>query len=376
MKRIIVLMLAMLMLASAAAGCGTAPNTQNEGAEETASPETAAQETAAPETAAPETSAPETAAPNTVADGRARPSVCGRLQVIDSKLCSEAGDPVMLRGVSTHDLITVESFVNETLFRQLSEDHSVNVVRLVVYTYGMGVIGYCTKGDRARYLQNVANGVAYAKENDMYALIDWHILSDGDPNTYIEDAKDFFAEMAETYRDCDNVLYEICNEPNGVDWPTVKRYAETIIPIIREKDPDSVIIVGNPDWSKDLLHVAADPLPFGNILYTFHFYAATHGQVFRDMLEQVSSQGLPVFVTEFGITAASGGLPRDIESADEWIDLLERHHISYCMWALSKANEACAMVRFNVPKYKDFEREDYTETGRWLLDTLEKHSGR
>ena len=161
-----------------------------------------------------------------------------------------------------------------------------------------------------------------------------------------------------------------------MDWQTVKRYAEEIIPIIREKDPDSVILVGNPDWSKDLRSVAADPLTFDNVMYTLHFYAATHGQEYRDMLEQVSSEGLPVFVTEFGVTAASGGLPRDPESADLWIDLLERHHISYCMWALSKANEACSMIRFNVPKYSGFEHDDFSETGLWLLETLKKQNGR
>ena len=208
----------------------------------------------------------------------------------------------------------------------------------------------------------------------MYALIDWHVLSEGDPNIYLEDAKAFFAEMAETYRDAKNVLYEICNEPNGVDWAQVKAYAEAVIPVIREHDPDSVIIVGNPDWSKDLYHVAADPLPFDNILYTFHFYAASHGQEFRDMVETVSSSGLPVFVTEFGVTAASGGYPRDLESADLWIDLLEREHISYCMWSLAKVNEPCSMIRFNVPKYSGFTRDDFTESGTWLLDTLEKHN--
>ena len=313
---------------------------------------------------------------NAVKDGRARPSSCGKLRVLDGKLCAEDGDPVMLRGVSTHDLITVESFVNDDLFRELSEDYGVNVVRLAVYTYGMGVIGYCTKGDRERYRQNIADGVAYAKAHDMYAIIDWHILSDGDPNTYLDKAKAFFADMAETYRDCNHVLYEICNEPNGVDWQTVKRYAETIIPLIREKDPDSLIIVGNPDWSKDLVSVAADPLAFDNILYTLHFYSATHGQDVRDMAEQISRAGLPVFVTEFGITASSGGFPRDTDSADQWIALLEREHISYCMWALSKAPEACSMVRSSVPKYSGFTTEDFTETGLWLLKTLQEHNSR
>lgn len=315
-------------------------------------------------------------ASNAVEDGRARPSSCGRLRVVDGKLCSENGEGVMLRGVSTHDLITVESFLNDDLFRELSEDHGVNLVRLAVYTYGVGVIGYCTKGDRQRYEENVAKGVALAKAHDMYALIDWHILSDGDPNTYLDDAKAFFAKMAETYRDSDNVLYEICNEPNGVDWQTVRRYAEAVIPVIREKDPDSVVIVGNPDWSKDLKSVAADPLAFDNILYTLHFYAATHGQDVRDMTEAASKAGLPIFVSEFGITASSGGFPRDTESADQWIALLEREHISYCMWALSKAPEACSMVRSTVPKYSGFEQSDYTETGLWLFETLQKHSTR
>ena len=65
-----------------------------------------------------------------------------------------------------------------------------------------------------------------------------------------------------------------------------------------------------------------------NILYTLHFYAATHGQDVRDMVEEVSQKGLPIFVTEYGVTAASGDVPRDLDSADLWIDLLEREGIT------------------------------------------------
>ena len=312
-------------------------------------------------------------APKGVRDGRARPSSCGRLQVVGGKLCDKNGEPVMLRGVSANELLVTESFLNDDLFRELSEEAGVNLFRLPVYTYGMGVIGYCTGGDRDRYKADVAKGVELARAHDMYVLIDWHVLSEGDPNIYINDAKAFFAEMAEAYKDCDNVLYEICNEPNGVDWPAVRRYAEEVIPVIREKDPDSVIIVGNPDWSKDLYSVAADPLAFDNVLYTLHFYSASHGQEFREMAEAVCEQGLPVFVTEFGVTASSGGHPRDLESADAWIDLLERENVSWCMWSFSKAPEACSAVRSTVPKYSGFTQEDYTETGLWLLSTLAKY---
>ena len=314
--------------------------------------------------------------PNVYDDGRTRPSSAGQLQVLNGKLCSEDGDPVMLRGVSVNGLINCESFLNDQLFEELSKENGVNLFRLSVYTYGVGIIGYCTKGDKDRYRADIAKGVEFARQHDMYVIIDWHILSDGDPNTYLEEAKSFFSEMAQSYGSYNNVLYEICNEPNGVDWKTVKSYAEQVIPIIREKDPDSVILVGNPDWSKDLRSVAADPLGFENILYSLHFYSASHGQEYRDMTEEMSRAGLPIFVTEYGITASSGDFPRDTESADQWIDLLEKENISYCMWSLSKVREASAMIRFTVPKYNGFTQEDYTETGLWLLDTLKKHNTR
>ena len=310
---------------------------------------------------------------NVYDDGRARPSSCGKLQVLNGKLCSEQGDPVILRGVSVNGLITSESFLNEQLFQELSRDMGVDLFRLSMYTYGVGIIGYCTNGDKQRHKKDISDGVELARQEDMYVLIDWHILSDGDPNTYVDEAKLFFAEMAEKYSGYNNVLYEICNEPNGVDWKAVKSYAEQIIPVIREKDPKAVIIVGNPDWSKDLESVAADPLEFDNIMYTLHFYAASHGQEFRDMTERLSQKGLPIFVTEYGITAASGGYPRDIESADTWIALLERENISYCMWAFSKVAEACSAIRSTVPKYNGFVEEDYTETGLWLLQTMKKY---
>ncbi|MGX8693078.1 MAG: glycoside hydrolase family 5 protein [Clostridia bacterium] len=317
-----------------------------------------------------------TAATKAVDDGRARPSSCGRLQVIGGKLCAADGEPVMLRGVSLNGLVTSESFLSDETFRELSEDDGVNLIRLAMYTYGVGSVGYCTNGDKERHKADVAAGVELAKAHDMYVIIDWHILSDGDPNTYADEALLFFAETAEKFSDAGNVLYEICNEPNGVDWPTVKAYAERVIPVIREKDPESVILVGNPDWSKDLGSVAADPLAFDNVLYSLHFYAATHGQELRELTEAVSRDGLPVFVTEFGVTASNGGLPRDLEAADQWIELLERERISYCMWAYAKAPEACSAIRYTVPKYSGFAPEDYTETGLWLLETLKAHSSR
>ena len=381
MKKVIAVFLAVLLLVTVFAGCAggqSAAPASSESAVETNDISEASEsiETADSEAAEEPAESEKPAESAVVSDGRARPSSCGQLQVTGGRLCSQSGEPVMLRGVSSYELTSWESFLNDDTFRELAEDDGVNLVRLAMYTYGVGIVGYCSGGNQERCKEAIDKGVQLAADHDMYVIIDWHILSDGDPNTYADEAEIFFAEMAEKYRDCNHVLYEICNEPNGVDWASVSAYAQRIIPVIREKDPDSVIIVGNPDWSKDLYSVAADPLEFDNILYTLHFYSATHGENFRKMTKELSQRDLPIFVSEFGVTASSGGLPRDLESADTWIELLESENISYCMWNFSKVNEACAAIRWTVLKYSGFAEEDYSETGLWLLETLKKYNTR
>ncbi len=359
MKRLICMLLAAAMLCSALIGCTPQPD------------ETPVTPTDVVSASDPE---PAPVVYNTYDDGRARPSSCGVLQVIDGKLCSGSGQPVMLRGVSSYGISTAESFINEQLFSELSQDMGVNVFRLAVYTIGTGIVGYCDGGDKERIKNTVYNGVEYAKRQDMYAIVDWHVLGDRDPNKHIEDAKLFFAEMAENLCDYNNVIYEICNEPNNVTWDAVKEYANVIIPIIRERDPDAVIIVGNPDWSKDLASVMESPLDFDNIMYTFHFYSATHKEEWRETVENASQSGLPIFVTEYGVTAASGGFPRDLEGANEWIALLERENISHCMWSFSSVAEACSALKRTVLKYSGYTEEDYTETGLWLIEMLRENN--
>lgn len=75
------------------------------------------------------------------------------------------------------------------------------------------------------------------------------MLDPGDPNYNLERAKTFFTEMAQRHKDKTNVLYEIANEPSGIEWSQIKSYAEEIIPVIREQDPDSVVLVGTRAWS-------------------------------------------------------------------------------------------------------------------------------
>ena len=143
--------------------------------------------------------------------GTAYPSTAGALQVNGTQLTDENGAAVQLKGISTHGLAWFPDYVNEDCFKQFREEWNVNVIRLAMYTIEYG--GYCSGGDQKALKELIHNGVSYATSLDMYVIIDWHVLTDQDPNTYKDSAKQFFAEMAEKYAGYNNVLYEICNDP-------------------------------------------------------------------------------------------------------------------------------------------------------------------
>ena len=309
-------------------------------------------------------------------DGKDRPSTAGNLHVAGGQLCSNDGKPVMLRGISGNGIAASERFTTDETYHEIAHFIGANVFRQAMYTYGMGSAGYCTGGNKEKLKELMLKGVEYGEKNDMYIILDWHILSDGDPNKYINQAKDFFDEMSKACKDKNNVIYEICNEPNKVEWSSIKEYARTIIEIIRSNDPDSLIIVGTPNWSQDVDVVADDPLEYDDLLYAFHFYSATHKQDMRNKLQKAIDKGLPVIVSEYGVCASNGDQPYDLEEADVWIDMLEENKISHVMWNFSKVPEASSAIRNDCLKAKDFTYEDFSTSGQWLIDMIKERSAK
>lgn len=300
----------------------------------------------------------------------AAPSVTGALHVEGTRLMGRGGEPVQLKGISTHGLAWFPQYVNKECFRELHEKWNANVIRLAMYTAESG--GYCTDGD-PEYLKGlIRDGVRYAKEQDMYVIIDWHILSDNNPNMHLAEAKAFFEEMSAEYAGDEHVLYEICNEPNGgTGWGEIKSYAKEVIGTIRRNDPDAVILVGTPNWSQFVDEAAADPITdYENIMYTLHFYAATHTDDLRGKLSAAVEAGLPVFVSEYGICDASGSDAIDEVQAGLWTELLDKYGISYVAWNLSNKEETSAILKSSCSKTSGFSEEDISDSGRWLYRML------
>ena len=300
-------------------------------------------------------------------------SAHGALSVQNGSLVDAGGNPFQVYGMSTHGLAWFPQYVNYDAFQTLRDDWNTNCVRLAMYSAEYN--GYCTGGDKEQLKALVKNGVDYATDLDMYVIIDWHVLGEQDPNVYKEEAKAFFEEMSSTYADYDNVIYEICNEPNGyATWDSVKSYADEVIPVIRSNDSNAVIIVGTPTWSQNIDQAAASPLEYDNILYALHFYAGTHKDDLRSRLETCVQNGLPVFVSEFGMCDASGNGGNDFDSTSKWMELIEEYNLSFCCWNLANKNESSSVFNSSSQATSNWTEGDLSESGKWIREYFRSKS--
>ena len=298
-------------------------------------------------------------------------------------MVDQNGVPTQLRGASTHGMHWFPQYVNQNAFQTLRDDWGINMVRLVCYPRDAGSVGYLTGGDSTKQQLDtlIQNGVDYATKLGMYALVDWHVHA-YNPNEYLKEAKIFFTKYATMYKDHDNVLYEICNEPTGTNWYSgngkdLYTYCSEVIKTIRDIDPDAIIICGTNTWSQDVDQVAAKPmkaLGYENIMYTFHFYSATHKENLMEKVRLATKDGTPIFVTEFGVCSADGNGSYDTENADRWIALLDELNISFACWSYSNCNEKSAYFKSSCSNAGgDWTADDLTTTGKWLINTCRAH---
>jgi len=278
-----------------------------------------------------------------------KPSVAGRLQIIKQNgrriLADQNGEPIQLRGMSTHGLQWFPQIINNNAFAALANDWGCNVIRLAMY---IGEGGYATN---PQVKDKVIEGIKLAIQNDMYVIVDWHVLNPGDPNAEIyKGAKDFFKEIAQKFPNDFHIIYELCNEPNPTDpgvtndeagWKKVKAYAEPIIKMLRQMGNENIIIIGSPNWSQRPDFAIKDPIADDKVMYSVHFYTGTHkvdGYVFENMKMAIEA-GVPVFVTEWGTSEASGDGGPYLDEADKWLEYLNANNISWVNWSLTNKNE-------------------------------------
>ncbi|MEE1928534.1 cellulase family glycosylhydrolase [Streptomyces sp. TRM 70351] len=320
---------------------------------------------------APCTGSVEEPPPPTPGDGTPV-DVNGQLHVCGVHLCNQYDRPVQLRGMSTHGIQWFGQCYNNASLDALAEDWKSDLLRIAMYVQESGY-----ETDPAGFTSRVNHLVDMAEARGMYAMIDFHTLTPGDPNYNLDRAKTFFASVAARNADKKNVIYEIANEPNGVSWAAIKSYAEQVIPVIRAADPDAVVIVGTRGWSSlgvsdgsNESEVVNNPVDATNIMYAFHFYAASHKDNYRAAVSRAATR-LPLFVTEFGTVDYTGGGAVDRASTTAWLDLLDQLKIGYANWTYSDKAEGSAAFRPGTCNGSDYSSGSVlTESGALLKNRI------
>lgn len=279
-----------------------------------------------------------------------------------SGLALEAGGaPVVFRGVSFgwHNLWP--RFYNSEAVCNLKSDWGSPIFRASI-----GADTLHENGDQPGYLDDPESAlkclfavVDGAVSCGAYVIVDWHSHL-----IHTEEAKEFFTAVAERYKGVPNVIYELFNEPvcrsfeaehSYADlgnqeameayWMDLKAYAEELIGVITSiDDSEPLILMGCPCWDQRIDLPAAKPVEgYSNLMYTVHFYAATHKDSLREASDAALAAGLPIFISECAACEATGDGPMDAESWQAWTGWATERGISMLTWSISDKAETCSM---------------------------------
>ena len=248
----------------------------------------------------------------------------GKLHVQGTQLCDEHGAAVELHGMSSHGIQWFPQYTTKQAIANTAA-YGANLFRVAMYTGEGGYLSSPAQIKKAAYAAMDA-----AIENDMYVIIDWHILSDGDPLTHLKEA-------------------------------------QALVKTIRSNAPDSIILIGSGTWSQDLQDPAADPVVGTNLMYTCHFYAGTHGAWLRQRIADAQKRGLAVFVSEWGTSRADGSGGVFTQESETWLNFLHQNGISWANWSLCDKNETSAALKPGTPTNRPWTGNDLTPSGKFVF---------
>jgi len=291
----------------------------------------------------------------------------GQLKVVGTQLVDQNNEPIMLRGMSYGWHSLWPRFYNKESVKWLKNDFKCNVVRAAM-GIELGDSSYIKQPEFSKKkIKAIIDG---AIKNDIYVIVDWH-----SHNINLKEAKLFFDEISKEYAGSPNVIYEIFNEPDDETWEEVKSYSEEIIKVIRKNDTENIILVGCPRWDQDIHLPAANPIKgFDNLMYTVHFYAATHEKWLRDRTDDAIKSGLAIFVSESAGMEATGDGPLNMKAWQEYIDWMEERKISWITWSVSDKDETCSILNKSASSKGNWKDEDMKESGLKVREFLKKYN--
>ena len=106
----------------------------------------------------------------------------GQLSIKGTQLVDQNGNPLMLRGVSSHGIAWYPEYTNYSALKTL-KDYGANVFRIAMYVEQND--GYLEEPELNKNL--LFSAIENSLAADLYTIVDWHVLRDENPNRNIEE---------------------------------------------------------------------------------------------------------------------------------------------------------------------------------------------
>ncbi len=236
------------------------------------------------------------------------------IQVDGKNFVNESGETVIFQGVNIRDPHDLERDGKwEKKHFEEAKNWGSNVIRLPIHP-----AAWRERGPED-YIKLLDQAVVWAKELDLYLILDWHSIGNLYEERYQresykttkEETYEFWRLMSSTYADEPVIaMYELYNEPTisgerfgTMTWEQWKGMNLEMIETIRKNHPKAVILVAGFNWAYDLMPVKDDPIDLPNIAYVSHPYPEKRKQPWEPQWEEdwgFVADKYPVILTEIG----------------------------------------------------------------------------
>ncbi|MES2828857.1 MAG: glycoside hydrolase family 5 protein [Bacteroidota bacterium] len=299
-------------------------------------------------------------------------STHGQLNVSKGRIVDKNNLPPQLRGISmSWSIWGGHKYYNPQVIDWLTTDFEVSVIRLsMAVEHEHGYLA-----DSAGQYNLITSSIDAAIKNGLYVIVDWH---DHHAIQHQTKAINFFSQISKRYTGKQNIIYEVFNEPERVNWKDVKEYSIQVIKAIRKFDQKNLIVAGSPSWDQDVDVAAKDPITgFSNIAYSFHFYASdpNHQEKLMSKADEAIRLGLPLFVTEWGVGESNGDGVFNKKTNTKWLNWMEQNKLSWTNWNLTDKKETTALVLPGASANGGWSENNLSPAGQYIRKVL-KNSGK
>lgn len=210
-----------------------------------------------------------------------------------------------------------------------------------VRSWKINLLGFYIKPEHIdNRIQDLDYLIDWAGRNNIYVYLE--PLGTGieaKPNQ-TEEFASLMGKLSLRYKHKSNVLYGLFAEPPFI-WKDWIPKARIIAKAITNNKPEAVIVFSGAGFSRDF--EVDERLPYKNIVYNFHEYAAAGIKDLKPLLDNDDSlfsfnryyQHFPVLIGEFGGVWESGfGEPEDLLYIQKILNTANKHGLSYTAYTI------------------------------------------